>query len=119
MSPSRVKIGSGSTRTSGYWPCSSPAEAQCVVARRPSSRPAAASRNAPVHTDAVLLDLAEASTIHSSKRSSLAASTCPAPPARISVSSGSGASRRLACGVIVRPLEVRSGRPSGLTISTR
>jgi hypothetical protein len=29
------------------------AEGQCVAARRPSSRPAAASRNAPAHTDTV------------------------------------------------------------------
>ena len=51
--PSRTKIGSGSTVTSGY----SAREVrrtttQCVVARFPSSRPAAASTNVPVHTDA-------------------------------------------------------------------
>ena len=39
-SPSRTKIGSASTRTSGYRSASRSQLAQCVVARRPSSRPA-------------------------------------------------------------------------------
>ena len=49
--PSRTKIGSGSTVTLGYRRAKSSHHAQCVVARRPSSSPAAASTNAPVHTD--------------------------------------------------------------------
>ena len=49
--PSRVKMGSGSTRTVGYRAANWAQRDQWVVARRPSSSPASASRNAPVHTD--------------------------------------------------------------------
>ncbi|MCY1534306.1 hypothetical protein D9M68_696720 [compost metagenome] len=46
--PSLMKMRSGCTLTAGWRFCSSPAKDQCVVARRPSSRPASASPKAPV-----------------------------------------------------------------------
>ena len=49
-----MKIGSGSTVTSGYWAASSSQRSQWVVTLRPFSSPASASRNAPVQTDASL-----------------------------------------------------------------
>ena len=52
MFPSLMKIGSGSTSTAGYWSRRAPHCDQWVVARLPSSRPALASRNAPVQTEA-------------------------------------------------------------------
>jgi hypothetical protein len=50
--PSRRWIASAWTSTPGYSRASARAHRQWVVAVRRSSRPAAASRNAPVHTDA-------------------------------------------------------------------
>ncbi len=50
--PSRTKIGSDSTRTAGKRRASSAQYDQWVTARRPSSTPEAASRNAPVQTEA-------------------------------------------------------------------
>src|SRR5271169_1112551 len=50
--PSHTKIGSGSTRTAGKRWASLAQYIQWVAARRPSSTPAAASRNAPVQTEA-------------------------------------------------------------------
>src|SRR5215472_7305287 len=49
--PSWTKIGSGSTRTSGKRVLNVSAAAQCVVARRPDSNPASASRKAPTQID--------------------------------------------------------------------
>lgn len=51
MCPSRMKIGSGSTSIAGWWRASVSQYAQCVVALRPSRRPASASRIAPVQTE--------------------------------------------------------------------
>src|SRR6516162_7152364 len=50
--PSHTKIGSGSTRTAGKRWASLAQYIQWVAARRPSNTPAAASRNAPVQTEA-------------------------------------------------------------------
>ncbi len=50
ISPWRMKIGSASTSISGCSAASWPAVDQCVVARLPSSSPAAASRWAPTQT---------------------------------------------------------------------
>ena len=52
IGPSATKIGSGSTVTAGKARASASHHAQCVVARRPSSSPARASRKAPVQTEA-------------------------------------------------------------------
>lgn len=49
--PSATWIASSSTVTSGNRPASSSATAQCVVTRRPSSRPVAARKKAPLHTE--------------------------------------------------------------------
>ncbi len=49
--PSSTYRTSGSTSTPGWRVLRSAVCAQCVVARRPSRRPAAASTNAPVHRD--------------------------------------------------------------------
>src|SRR5215472_14196697 len=51
MSPSSTYNTAGSTATSGCRRVSSAHSDQCVVARRPLSRPAAASTKAPVHND--------------------------------------------------------------------
>lgn len=51
-SPSRTKIASGSTLTSGKMRANRPVCRQCVVARLPLSRPACARMNEPVQTDA-------------------------------------------------------------------
>src|SRR5258708_14987489 len=50
--PSLTNILSASTRTRGKRLCNTAAYLQWVVADRPSSRPAAASRKAPAHTPA-------------------------------------------------------------------
>ena len=55
MSPSSTNSTPGSTVTRGYRRASSPHSVQCVVARRPSSSPAAASAKAPVHSDTIRL----------------------------------------------------------------
>ena len=50
LSELRTKIGSGSTVIDGNSRAIWPANAQCVVATQPSSRPACAARNEPVQT---------------------------------------------------------------------
>src|SRR5262245_44719156 len=60
IGPSSTYSTSGVTRTAGKQAASSSANSQCVVAVRPSSRPAAARANAPTHTDATRAPLAEA-----------------------------------------------------------
>ena len=92
--------------TSGFSRCSRAAHDQCVVARLPESRPARASRKAPVHTDAVRRALRAEAAIHRTVSGSSAARCCPDPPATISVCSGAGASASAAWGTSVRPLVV-------------
>lgn len=53
---------------------------QCVVARRPVSRPAAPSRRAPVHTDAVISAPADAPRRYANRRSSVIARIVATPP---------------------------------------
>ncbi len=78
--PSRTKIGSGSTFMVGYRRARSPQTDQCVATRRPSNAPVAASRNAPVQTDATrCARLARCRTQSTSAGSAVAAST-PGPP---------------------------------------
>src|SRR5690242_6229922 len=55
MSPSSTNSTFGSTCTAGKRRARSAHSVQCVVARRPSSSPALASANAPVHSDTIRL----------------------------------------------------------------
>ena len=99
-SPSRMNTGSGSSSTCGKR-CRKPSQnAQWVVARWPSSSPAAASRYAPVHTEVVRRACSDARAIQSTTTGSSTALREPSPPATRSVSwrgggsgSGSTASR--------------------------
>ena len=61
---------------------------QWVVTRRPSSRPACASRNAPLHTEVTRRALAAAVLSQAMRRSSAIAAAVPVPPATRSVSMG-------------------------------
>ena len=70
-----------------------------------------------MHTAAVRLAAAALRAIHSTSAASSAARSQPAPPATISVSMSRGASRTAASGTSVKPLELRSGAPSRLTIA--
>ncbi len=89
--PSRRKIGSQSTRTSGCSRASCSSRAQCVVTRRPSSRPAAASRNTPLHTEATRRAPAAAAATQETSAASSRARSTPSPPTttRVSVPAGS------------------------------
>jgi hypothetical protein len=53
---SMMKIRSSSTVTFGNRACKSRARCQCMVARRPSSKPASDSTNAPVQVEAIRRD---------------------------------------------------------------
>ena len=81
--PSSTNRTPGSTSISGYRRASSPAHCQCVVARLPSSRPAAASVKAPTHIAAIRAPLSAAAR---SARNRLAGQALrgiggfPAPP---------------------------------------
>ena len=68
--PSRTKMRSGSSRTRGKRRAKSAVRFQWVVARRPSSRPAAASTKAPEQTLAVRLARAAAARTKSSSAGS-------------------------------------------------
>ena len=84
------RSGRGRRSTSGYMRGEQSSHArQCVVARRPSSTPAAASRNAPVHTDATRRLRARGALRPSATSvASRAASSAPSPPTTTSVSIG-------------------------------
>ena len=111
--PSRTKIGSGRTVTSGYRAASPAQLAQCVVACRPASRPASASRNAPVQT--ATIRSAPAPVRRSQPITSGTGSRVPGPPGTSSVC-GAGSSRRSASGAIASPLPVRTGPPPTLAV---
>src|SRR6185369_9560490 len=53
MAPSMMKMRSSSTRIAGWRACITRAKNQCVVARRPFSKPASASTKLPVHRPAM------------------------------------------------------------------
>ena len=89
--PSRTKIGSGSTRTAGKRRASSAQNDQWVAARRPSSKPVAASRTAPVQTEATRRAWPARVRAQSTSTGSAAAAVTPGPPAMISVSSAASA----------------------------
>ncbi|MOA36175.1 hypothetical protein D3C78_1576840 [compost metagenome] len=84
--PSLMKIGLGSTRNCGCCSASCSQRVQCVTTRRPSSQPLAASRNAPVHTDATRRERRPCSLTQATSAGFFAASYTPQPPAINSVS---------------------------------
>ncbi|MNE78821.1 hypothetical protein D3C80_1752590 [compost metagenome] len=86
--PSLMKIGLGSTRRRGYCCASCSHRVQCVTTRRPSSQPLAASKNAPVHTDATRRDTAACWRTQCTRPLSCVAAYIPQPPAMIRVSEG-------------------------------
>ena len=84
--PSRTKILSGSTVICGWVSARRVQADQWVVARWPSSSPAAASTNAPVQTEATRSLWPAAVTSHRRRTGSAAAASWPRPPATSSVS---------------------------------
>src|SRR3984957_12072982 len=80
--PSRTKIGSASTLTAGKRRASSAQTDQWVAARRPSSTPDAASRNAPVQTEATRRARAARLRSQSIRFGSAAAASTPWPAAQ-------------------------------------
>lgn len=116
IGPSRTKIGSGSTWTSGYRRANVPQTRQWVVARRPASSPASARTNAPLHTDTTRRARSACARSHRTITGSV--SRVPSPPGTITVS-GAGTADRSASGTRVRPLDVRTAAPPGLAVITR
>lgn len=109
-----MKIGSGSTVTLGWRRAICSQNAQCVVARRPSRRPASASRNAPPHTDATRRDRSAADLIHAMKEQSRKACFRPGPPGTSSVSIVPSAASSGSAWT-TRPVEVGTEGASGET----
>ncbi len=110
-SPSRTKIGSASTSTSGKAAASASQYAQWVTARRPSSSPAAASTKDPEQTPAVRRAAPESR--RTSASSGLVGDRGPRAAAagneqRVELSRSRPGERRRPS---VRPLEVRTGSP--------
>ena len=68
--PSRMKIGSQSTRSSGRWLASCPARLQWVVTVHPVTSPAAASRNTPLQYEVTRRAPVPAAAIQLTSRSS-------------------------------------------------
>src|SRR5215218_284775 len=81
-----MKIGSQSTTTAGYSFANRSRHFQCVVALRPSSNPASASRIVPLHTDATRRAEAPAVATQSTRARSDRALDTPSPPATTNVS---------------------------------
>ena len=75
--PSRTKMRSSSTSTSGYSRAMMSHTDQCVVARRPSSSPAAARISAPLHTDVTRRLRSVAPRSQSSRSASTMAAAVP------------------------------------------
>jgi hypothetical protein len=88
MSPSRTKIGLGSTVSSGCDRASSSVDAQCVVTVLPSSRPARARRKEPEQTEVIRRERRAALRIQRTSSASFSASLTPTPPATTRVSMG-------------------------------
>src|SRR6266566_5513883 len=91
---------------------------QCVVARRPSSRPARAKSNEPVHTDVTLRALAATRRIQARVSSSWIRARVPKPPGTTSRSMG-GASPNAKCGSTRSPPVVTTGAVDLATVKTR
>src|SRR5690606_31759837 len=83
-------------------------DAQWLVARRPASRPAAASTNEPVHTEVTQRAPAACARTNSRTTSSVSTSKAPCPPGTSSRSAW-GASSKLTVGTIDQPPSHRTG----------
>ena len=84
-----------------------------MVTRRPSSSPASASTNVPVHTDTIRS--ASGACARSQPISSGAGARLPGPPGTITVC-GVSSSARSASGTMVSPLPVRTATPPTLAV---
>ena len=115
--PSRMKIGSGSTVTSGNSCARRAHVAQWVVALRPSSSPARASKKAPEHTEVTRRDRCAADRIQATSRSSTIAWATPRPPTTTRVSIGPRQAPIARLAPISSPFDARITPPSGLTTS--
>ena len=105
-------------QTRGYIFASVSHDAQCVVTRLPSSRPAAARMNVPVHTEPNLLTRGAIRASHARNAGSCAARREPRPPATSSVSTLFRTSRKPRFATMTMPDEVSIGPAVGPTIST-
>ena len=108
---------SGSTSREGWRSASSPADAQWVVTRRPSSRPASASRKAPVQTEVTRRERPAARATQRTSAASRAAACTPRPPATTRVSMAPRQREVALSGAIAIPLLVVKRPSAGATIS--
>jgi hypothetical protein len=92
---------------------------QWVVARRPSRRPACASRNAPLHTEAVRRARASTRRIQSIVAASRTAAAVPSPPGTNSVSIGPRSSRSEPRATSSIPEDIRTGPALAAASSTQ
>lgn len=107
MSPSSIQRGPATARTAGKRVRSSSRSSQWVVASRPSSRPASASRNAPVQTEAVMRARAAVAAIHAASPGRRSSSSTTPPG--ISSTSSAGACSRPSGTWIAMPGRVTTG----------
>src|SRR5258708_16251871 len=84
---------------------------QCATARRPSSRPAAAKRNAPLQTLHVRRAYLDASLIHKTKGELLVKAAALNPPTTINVSKRLASMELTACVCMTTPELVRIEPP--------
>ena len=90
---------------------------QCVVARLWSSRPAAASRNAPLHTDAVRRVLVDARRSHCTSGADWSSTTSMCgEPGTMSVSTVAARHWRNATVCRSSPSALRTWPPAGLAV---
>ena len=83
---------------------------QCVVALRPSSSPAPASRNEPEHTLVTRRDCPLQASTKRRSRAEPSAARVPSPPATTRVSIAAGLPRRAAASVTPELLATGPGR---------
>ena len=110
-SPSRTLIASGSTVISGKARANNPASCQCVVARRPLSRPACPRMNDPVQIEARRRVRAASDFIAATSSGSIARRGKLSLPATMMVSADSIAEMASVTPNRV-PIEVVTSRPS-------
>jgi hypothetical protein len=113
--PSRTNTALRSTVTWGRKRASRSHADQCVVARSPSSRPAAASTNAPVHTEArrCTRPCARRNQRTQAPSRTTAVTGASSPPATITVSWRRGRRRRRSRACAAIPEVKRIGPPPG------